>query len=365
MTACKDIKKARIDNGNFGFVSVLMSVYKTDKQRLERSVTSILTQTYNNFEFIIVDDGADDDCKEYLNSIEDSRVRIIHNNSNIGLAASLNKGIDEAKGKYIARMDADDYSFPQRIYEQVKYMSEHQEIDVLACISADIKDGRFAGDVGGAYKKFNNEEIKIELSMAPKSFPHPSVVFKASFLKENGIRYDERFYRAQDYDMWARCSTVGQMDSLQKVLVLYDVGDNGNSGPSEQQVYFSNITKINCLERLIPNASDGEKELYIHMKDLKVYGQVGENIRLIKKLILANEKKRIYNVNAFSRIIYFWWGRKMLYRENRAHLVSFIKDYGFLVRAIEAILCKMPAHLAQKRYEKKIIKTMENSLFSI
>lgn len=357
-----ELKKINCD---FGFVSVLMSVYKTDKQRLARSVNSILNQTYENFEFIIIDDGADNDCKEYLSAIEDGRIRLIHNNSNIGLAASLNIGIEAAIGKYIVRMDADDYSLPQRIFEQIKYMSEHQEIDVLACISADIKNWKFLGSIGGAYKKFNNEEMKIELSMAPKTFPHPSVVFKASFLKENGIKYDERLYRAQDYDMWARCSMVGKMDSLQKVLLLYDVGDNDNLGPSEQQVYYANITKLKCLERLIPNASPTEKELYIHMRDPQVYGQAGENIRLIRKLVLANERKKIYNTKSFSRIIYFWWGRKMFYGVNRGDFSTFIRDFKFMIHVTEAVLCKMPEYLAQKRYEKKIVKVARNRLSSV
>ena len=87
-----------------------MSVYKTNISLLERAVNSILMQTYQNLEFIIIDDGASEESLIYLDNIADNRVCIIHNERNMGLATSLNKGINLAKGKYIARMDADDYS---------------------------------------------------------------------------------------------------------------------------------------------------------------------------------------------------------------------------------------------------------------
>ena len=118
-------------------VSVIMSVYNTDLKLLDKAVRSILDQTYDILEFIIIDDECDEDCRRYINEIRDSRVVIIKNNRNIGLAASLNKGIELAKGKYIARMDADDYSFPERLYEQVSFMNMNSEADVLACISLD------------------------------------------------------------------------------------------------------------------------------------------------------------------------------------------------------------------------------------
>lgn len=333
-------------------VTVLMSVYKSDADLLKRAVNSILVQTYTNLEFIIVDDGTDRDCLEYLESISDPRVVLIHNSANLGLAASLNKGIEKAAGKYIARMDADDYSIPERIHYQVQYMEEHTDVDVLACVSLDIQGDRYTGGIGGAYASFDNEDMRIELSIGPKTFPHPSVMFRMSFLADNNIRYDEAYKRAQDYDMWARCSLCGKLDSLQRVLLLYNIEDGRNNSISEQQTYYSDLTKLKCLDRLIPDATKRERDLYVHMKDIKLTGSVVENITLVRRLIACNEEKKLYDRRKYEQILYFWWGRKMLYPVNRKYLSQFLTDRDFLTKTCKAFVLRLPGHLYQMIYLK-------------
>ncbi|SFC74701.1 glycosyltransferase family 2 protein [Butyrivibrio sp. YAB3001] len=336
-------------------VSVVMSVYNADVYHLKRSIDSILGQTYSNLEFIIINDGADADCIKYIESVGDSRIKLIHNAHNIGLAASLNKGIEIAQGKYIARMDADDYSLPERISEQVKYMEEHENVDVLSCISLDIMNGKICGGIGGAYSKFDNEDIRIELSLAPKTFPHPAVMFRTEFLKLHKLKYDEKFMRAQDYDMWARCSLYGTLDSLQEPLLLYDKGDDISDRPSEKQVYYSNLTKLKCLKRLLPDATGNQQELYIHMRDMDMTGNVADNLLLVRELVNANKRLRVYDRHKYSSIIYFWWGRKMMYPENRLYLGGFLRHPLFIIHVICAYIERFPRHLLQKRYEKKML----------
>ncbi len=348
-----DSKNSQI---NSSLVTVLMSVYKPNIDLLKRSVNSILNQTYRNIEFIIIDDGAGEEALSYLNAIDDNRVRLIKNEHNIGLASSLNKGIAIASGEFIARMDADDYSLPNRIYEQVKYLQEHSDVDVLTCVALDIRNGKLTGGIGGAYRKFDNFEIKIELSLAPKTFPHPATVFRSEFLRANNLLYDPKLIRAQDYDMWARCSAVGKLDSLQKVLLLYDQGDRETTAPSELQVKCSNITKLKCLERLLPNSTDREKELYVHMREMDMFGGVSENIELVRKLILANSDKKLYSSVKLTNILYFWWGRKMLYSCNRSYLREFLADHAFFRNVVRAYFNKLPGHLLQQRYEKVLLR---------
>src|SRR6187397_2012165 len=102
-------------------VTVLMSVYNAEKY-LREAIDSILNQTYRNFEFIIINDASTDGSEAIINSYKDERIRLISNSQNLRLTASLNKGIDLAKGKYIARMDADDASLPERLQKQVTFM---------------------------------------------------------------------------------------------------------------------------------------------------------------------------------------------------------------------------------------------------
>ncbi len=337
----------------YGLVSVIMSVYNAEPDMLRRSVESILNQTYQNIELILINDGAGEKGEEYINSITDERVRVIVNPYNMGLATSLNKGISIARGIYIARMDADDYSLPDRFSEQISYMEEHSNIDVLACITADICEGRLTGKIGGLYKKFNNEDMRIQFSLAPMPFPHPSVIFRTSFLKDNNLLYDEDYQRAQDYNMWARCIEHGILGSVQKVLLYYDIGNGQGNGPSDKQVLYSNRTKLMCLERLLPDVDDDTKNLYIHMRDMEMFGSVEDNITLVRKLINANRKKRVYDTVRYSRILYFWWARKALYSSNRKYLLSFLKSPSFAFQMLIAFIFEMPWHMQQRLYERK------------
>jgi glycosyltransferase involved in cell wall biosynthesis len=107
-----------------------MPVYNGSKH-LSDAVDSILTQTYTNFEFLIIDDASTDNSFEILKSYKDDRIRLIKNEKNIGLSASLNKGLNLALGKYIARMDQDDISLPNRLEKQIEYFKEHNDICVL------------------------------------------------------------------------------------------------------------------------------------------------------------------------------------------------------------------------------------------
>jgi glycosyltransferase involved in cell wall biosynthesis len=106
-----------------------MPVYNGSKH-LSDAVDSILTQTYTNFEFLIIDDASTDNSFEILKSYKDDRIRLIKNEKNIGLSASLNKGLNLALGKYIARMDQDDISLPNRLEKQIEYFKEHNDICV-------------------------------------------------------------------------------------------------------------------------------------------------------------------------------------------------------------------------------------------
>ena len=334
-------------------VSVIMSVYNTDLKLLDRAVRSILDQTYDSFEFIIIDDECDGDCRRYLNEISDSRVVIIKNNRNIGLAASLNKGIELAKGKYIARMDADDYSFPERLYEQADYLEKNVDVDVLAAIALVVMDGHCTGGIGGAYYDFDSELFRIMLSFGPKSFPHPTVMFRTSFLKRNNLKYDETFLRSQDYDMWARCALYGRFYSYQKPLLLYNTDMKKGGVISEEQLYFACQTKLRCLKRLLPMAGEKECYLYSHMNERDLAGTVADNIELVLKLIRANDEAGLYDKKKYARVIYFLWGRKMMYVENRTYFKEFLRKPGFVLSVVISFIYMAPAHILQFLYVKK------------
>lgn len=336
-------------------VSVIMSVYNTEEMLLRQAIDSILTQTYENIEFLIVNDCSDQWCKDILYNYKDDRIRIIDNIENLGLAASLNKAIDVSKGKYIARMDSDDVSYMDRIEQQVLYMEHHTDVDVLAGVAAIIQNGKKTG-FSGLYYKLELEVFKIQMSLANMPFVHPTVMFRTSFLNKHNLRYDESFRKAQDYNMWVRCLEYGKLDVLQKVVLDYRIHDNQLSTGSSSQREYADRTKVMCLEKLIKDYTEQEKELYIHLRDMKLYGTIKDNVKLIGKLVNENNQLKVYPTKKYQTQLYFLWWRKALWKENTQLRNNMLANSGIFFKIIEAFLAEITGFVRLKMYEKEQTK---------
>lgn len=201
-------------------VSVIMSIYK-DGAYLEESIGSILNQTFEDFELIIVNDGADFASVSVLNNLEkeDSRVTIITNNKNLGLATSLNKAITRAKGKYIVRMDGDDVSLPDRISTIVDYLDSH--IDTFLVGSA-VEIINQSGEKIRNYFPPTERDTLYKALDSHNPMVHPSIAFKNT----GEVVYREKFKAVQDYDLYLRLRDRGLvMENIPKVLLKYRVQD--------------------------------------------------------------------------------------------------------------------------------------------
>ena len=127
-------------------VSIGMPVFNCEKT-LNIAVQSILNQTYSNWELILIDDGSEDKTLEIANSFQDSRIKVIADGRNQQLPIRLNQAIALSRGKYFARMDGDDVSYPERLQRQVEYLEQHPEIDLLGTGSINFRDGKATGAV--------------------------------------------------------------------------------------------------------------------------------------------------------------------------------------------------------------------------
>ena len=195
-------------------VSVIMATYKTDEKLLRESIESILNQTYTNFEFIIVNDGNAEDLR-VIKSYTDKRILIINNEKNMGLPYSLNKAIEIAAGKYIARMDSDDIAVEDRLKIQVDYMEKHQDIQLC---------GMFAKNIGNKSglslnPLYRSDVLQIQL-LYKCSLIHPTVMIRRNFLVDNNIKYNESFRYAQDYELWSRCNKISNISIIPTVGLL-------------------------------------------------------------------------------------------------------------------------------------------------
>ncbi|MFX1466035.1 MAG: glycosyltransferase family 2 protein [Promethearchaeota archaeon] len=200
---------------NEPMISVVMAVYNSEKY-VQEAVDSILKQTFKNFEFIIINDGSTDKTQEILESYNDPRIVLTHQ-KHMGLTKSLNKGIALAKGKYIARQDADDISLPDRLKKQIEFLELHKDFALLGTAAQII-------DIRGFYLKTikyptDHSSLRIAIKRS-NHFWHGSVMFRRqSFFELGG--YQEIFFTAQDYDLWLRFVERFKVANLSDPLYKY------------------------------------------------------------------------------------------------------------------------------------------------
>ena len=198
-------------------VSIVMAVFN-EEQRLANSIESCLNQTFENFELIIIDDGSTDGTGDILSTYlqKDGRIRVIRQ-QNSGLAASLNRGISEAKAEWIARMDADDIALPERLDRQVNFLKQDPGVDVLGT-AAFFRS--FRGEDLGVVKMPEDHASLVNVMHKKCPFIHPSVIVRRKVLLSVG-GYNEKIRRAQDYELWGRLFNSSRFHNLQEPLIIY------------------------------------------------------------------------------------------------------------------------------------------------
>lgn len=198
-------------------VSVVLPVYNGAAD-VERSVQTILSQTFYNFELIIINDGSSDESAEVLESISDPRIRLYHQ-ENMGLAATLNRGISLASGVYIARQDQDDLSHPQRLEKQVAYLGKHPEC-ILLGTAAEIWVGDVPTDRAHDHP-VEHSVLSFEL-LFNNPFVHSSVMMRRDALLEiGGYSTDKERQPPEDYELWSRMARYGRVANLSERLLVY------------------------------------------------------------------------------------------------------------------------------------------------
>jgi glycosyltransferase involved in cell wall biosynthesis len=203
-------------------ISVIMPVYN-GQRFLEKSIQSILNQSYIDFEFIIVDDCSTDRTLSIVESFNDKRIHIIQNSHNIGLTKSLNKAIDLASGVYIARMDADDISHSNRFEKQLEFLYNHPTVAILGTQANVIdENGKNVIRTPGWMKPTGNIDIRY-YCMFDSPFIHSSVFIKREILVNKYKGYNSSCRTSQDYDLWSRMVYNEESYNLQDKLISFRV----------------------------------------------------------------------------------------------------------------------------------------------
>ncbi|WP_236974820.1 glycosyltransferase family 2 protein [Membranihabitans maritimus] len=195
-------------------ISVILPVYNGEKY-LKDAIDSILYQTYNDFELIVVNDCSTDNTSTILATYSDPRLRIITNSENLKISKSLNKGIKIAKGEYIARMDADDVSHLKRFEKQIKCFKENPNFGVIGTAHKLIGHSK-----GTKYRPKNPEENKLRL-LFHTCCTHPSVMVRKDILEKYSIHYSPEYVPAEDYHLFYTLSKHTEIFNIDEVLLDY------------------------------------------------------------------------------------------------------------------------------------------------
>jgi len=199
-------------------ITVILPTYNCELY-VKSAVESILNQSFTDFEFLIIDDASTDGTIQILKNFNDQRIQLIEKPFNTGYTESLNLGLKFAKGEYIARMDGDDISLPDRFAKQIAYLEAHPE--VVLCATA----YKFIGREPFFDFPENHDAIKVSF-LKGNCICHPSVMLRKCLLDAHGITYDTSKEPAEDYDLWIRLLSIGKLYILPEILLEYRVYSN-------------------------------------------------------------------------------------------------------------------------------------------
>ena len=314
-------------------ISVVMPV-KDGERYLGMAIDSVLAQSFDNFEFIIINDGSSDRTAEIIAAYQDKRIRVISHNTPQGIAASINAGLDQARGKYIARMDADDCCLPKRFELQYQHMERHSHCVALGCsyYLMDENDKLLRK----AFVPTSDAELRFML-LYSVPFCHPSLMYRKSVLEKRQLRYCSASGYAEDYEFLVRLSQFGALACTREYLFHYRTHAGGVS-KEKRDILVKNFATLAIphIKSVLSNQCFSEVQLARFVetsaskKPFTSLKEVDDYLHMFSAMVQAYSKT-LKSRNAISRVkmnaaeILF---KKILIKD------SFIKQPSFLLRYI-------------------------------
>ncbi|WP_285947429.1 glycosyltransferase family 2 protein, partial [Thomasclavelia cocleata] len=296
--------------------------------------------------------------KDVLKDINDDRLIILTNETNLGVTKSRNKAMEIMSGEFMAVMDADDISDKTRFEKEVKYLQENSNCDLVSCQMAFLtNDNR------------KNPWIKIPKSTQEylswlfwdnsRPFPHGPAMIRNSFLNKNAIVYDENYKKALDYRLWVDCARHdGIFHILDEYLYLYRVHSGQISQLTRKdQIYFAERICLDQLQYLKINPTETEEKIHLCLRDSEPGATIDKIKEWKNKIILANEKYEYCDIRLFKNEVNYRYFKlcykEFLLRKNKEYRLEFIKSLSFcsIYKSIKAI--------CRTNFDKKHAKTLK------
>ena len=266
---------------------------------VKEAIESVLTQTYTDFELLVIDDCSTDNTVDVVRTINDSRIRIVQNEKNVGLAENLNRGLDLIDTEYFARMDGDDIALPQWLQREVEYLDSHPEVGI--CGGGGQRFGTSQSII-----RFPEEHADIAANML---FECTTIVptVRMDVVRRNNLRYRSDAFPAEDYRFWADCLRVTQLHNIADVLFRYRMHTTQicTSRREEQQLKVAEVRRY-MLEWLSEDFTEEEKQYHTgtFMSPTIFSKQDYDNRRSFgDKLVALNRSLHHFNEKALRRTL--------------------------------------------------------------
>jgi len=282
-------------------ISVIMPAYNA-QQFLEESISSILKQTFTDFELLIGDDGSTDRTDEIIRSFRDERITVIRNEKNLGIVPTLNKLIEASRGEYIARQDSDDISLPSRLEKQVRFLDKHPETGLCGTNMT-----WFGNKKKRIFMPLQDEEIRAcMLTFNP--ICHPTILIRKSCLTKH---YDQSLDHAEDYAMWYDLSKTSKLANLSESLLNYRWHNaNISTTKAHKMIETANSIRANIyLETLGYKIGENETRLLnqVTSTHLTTYADLLLFEKFLINISSKNKETAYYNEKALHRRIFRLW----------------------------------------------------------
>jgi glycosyltransferase involved in cell wall biosynthesis len=283
---------------------------------LSQAIDSILQQSFRDFELLIVDDASTDESAAIIENYQDPRIRLLKSRERLKLSGALNLGLDNARGDYVARMDADDISLPRRLEIQTQYMNQHPEIGICGTWI------RYFGGRSRAVLKrpVGGKEI-FAFTLVDTPFAHPTVMLRRSLMDHHKLRFDGSYYPTEDFELWSRAMRFFPVENLSQVLLRYRVHGRSLTGSDwskmDEQAVRVIARQFQALGlNMTLDTLRFHRELCMGRltKSADVLNKAGN---WLEQILSANAKAHVFDTDALTNVLGDVWFRTCLHA---AHL---------------------------------------------
>jgi len=269
-------------------VSVIIPLYNREDY-IGEAIDSLLSQTYENTEIIVVDDCSTDDGLSVVEGYGDTRIKLIKNEKNMGISYTRTRGLKEAKGEYIALLDSDDIAMPNRIEKQAVYLERNSKVGVVGSNRIEFCNGK---DIGISKHWLEAEELKVAL-LLDMPMSNPSLMMRRGVVEE--FSYDSDYIVAEDYEFLYRVSKKWDLANLEEPLIKYRIHSGQITKNYDENLYLRNI-KTRVFNELEISRGDTDRDIYYRGINLEVGPEELERFtEIILEILLKNKELSIYS----------------------------------------------------------------------